>query len=77
MLHICLYIFEIFLCAQHYVLKFVDDLQLVCGFLWVCSESWGMGAEGFRRAPMMHEKLTTLVRTRYTTEQPRSENQET
>ena len=21
-----------------------------------CSESWGMGAEGFRRAPMMHEK---------------------
>ena len=28
-----------------------------------CSESWGMGAEGFRRAPMMHEKLTTLTRT--------------
>jgi hypothetical protein len=29
----------------------------------MCSESWGMGAEGFRRAPMMHEKLTTLTRT--------------
>jgi hypothetical protein len=25
-------------------------------FVWKCSESWGMGAEGFRRAPMMHEK---------------------
>jgi hypothetical protein len=21
-----------------------------------CSESWGMGSEGFRRAPMMHEE---------------------
>ena len=28
-----------------------------------CSESWGMGAEGFRRAPMMQQKLTTLTRT--------------
>ena len=34
-----------------------------------CSESWGMGAEEFRKAPMMHHKLTTLAITRYTTEQ--------
>ena len=24
--------------------------------------SWGMGAEEFRRAPMMHQKVPTLVR---------------
>ena len=36
-----------------------------------CSESWGMGAEEFRKAPMIHHKLTTLARTRYTTEENR------
>ena len=30
-----------------------------------------MGAEGFRRAPMMHEKLTTLGRTRFNPEHSR------
>ena len=37
-------------------------------FLTYCSESWGMGAEGFRRAPMMQQKLTTLTRTNPTIE---------
>ena len=30
---------------------------------YLCSESWGMGAEEFRKAPMMQHKLTTLTRT--------------
>jgi hypothetical protein len=30
-----------------------------------------MGAEEFRKAPMMHHKLTTLDTTGYTTEQNR------
>jgi hypothetical protein len=28
-----------------------------------CRESWGMGAEEFRKAPMMQHKLTALTRT--------------
>jgi hypothetical protein len=32
-------------------------------YIYICSESWGMGAEGFRRAPMMQQKLTTLTTT--------------
>jgi hypothetical protein len=32
-----------------------------------------MGAEEFRKAPMMHHKLTTLARIRYTTEPQESE----
>ena len=28
--------------------------------------SWGMGAEEFRRAPMMYQKVPTLGRTNYT-----------
>ena len=39
---------------------------MLCDLVAKCSGSWGMGAEGFRRAPMMHEKLTTLDTTRYT-----------
>ena len=38
---------------------------MLCDLVAKCSGSWGMGAEGFRRAPMMHEKLTTLGRTRF------------
>ena len=41
------------------------------GFISRCSESWGMGAEGFRRAPMMQQKLTTLTRTELNPEQSR------
>jgi len=36
-----------------------------------CSESWGMGAEEFREAPMMHQKVPTLGRTNYTIDETR------
>ena len=36
-----------------------------------CSESWGMGAKGFRRAPMMQQKLTMLTRTELDTHHKR------
>ena len=39
-----------------------------------CSELWGMGAEGFRRAPMMHQKVPTLGRTNYTIDETRRIN---
>jgi hypothetical protein len=39
---------------------------LTLGSISVCSESWGMGVKEFRKAPMMHHKLTTLAITRYT-----------
>ena len=36
-----------------------------------CSESRGMGAQGFRRAHMMHEKVPTLGTTEYTIDETR------
>jgi hypothetical protein len=32
---------------------------------------WGMGAEEFREAPMMHQKVPTLGRTNYTIDETR------
>ena len=54
--------------------QIVMDCRMMFKCQGHCSELWGMGAEGFRRAPMMHQKVPTLGRTNYTIDETRRIN---